>query len=179
MPISLMPSGSPYSYYSHDDLDFTAITTPTALADHWEVELLSKEYPTGVRPDTPFFTIYEGVVNVDFTATGNFEFSLILTHTIARAGDADLSFDASRTVTERINRQALYALPLSLFNSVSEVHIGPHTYGTGSMLDLRAADFDVPIQIDLKLRVELASGGNFGLRTASIARAASTSYQLR
>ena len=115
------------SYFIHEDFDVGPLTNaPIPATGALGISLISERaFPSGIIPNAPFFTVFEGVVVINGDATAGAAYSLTLDfrHVIPNQGE----FTSHRTVITRIGSNQWDTVQLSGFNSVSFIPEGPWT----------------------------------------------------
>ena len=114
-----------YQYFVHYDFDRvqmvdTAISDTEALG----ISLIAEQqFPSGIIPEVPFFTVFEGVlvINGDASNGAAYEVELDFLHKIPDQGE----FTSHRSVVTRIGSNQWDSVAMSDFNSVSFIPDGP------------------------------------------------------
>ena len=114
-----------YQYFVHYDFDVdqlidTAIGATGALGIPLVAE---QQFPSGIIPEVPFFTVFEGVlvINGDASNGAAYEIELDFLHRIPGQGE----FTSHRSVVTRIGSNQWDSVAMSGFNSVSFIPDGP------------------------------------------------------
>ena len=160
-----------FSWYGHENLPVEAVTVDTAVQREYRQTLLSKTFPGGLAAGTPFFTLSEGLVDLDLSS-GSFLVGIRTRHTV----EGNISFSTLRSLMF-VERGAGVSIPLSDFNSVSTVRLGPYTAPDGTSFVLTQAMLDAESVIEVELSVEQANGRPFTLKSLAGQLSAVTWYQ--
>ena len=135
-----------YNYNEHYDLTFTPITSATASARKYTVNLLDETTPGGIVPNIDFVSDYEGAVY--FNASENQVYNMTLE--IIHVFQDNTTITATRTIQERVRSADIFTLPLNVFHSRSQVRVGSYFDGTNTINitpELLKADTQITINL--------------------------------
>ena len=132
-------------------LDDTPITV-NASGDGYEFDIIPQTTsPGGILTNRDFITEYEGAIRIDTLLTVIVELELKFIH---YSGVEGKEFETSRVHNVRIHNNEIQTIPLSIFNSRTQLSLGTRTLADGSQITITQEDLDndVPIKLTLCVR---------------------------
>ena len=143
---------SAFQFQLFNNLIAPTLTTTTAISDTgagYTHTILNKQTaPGGIKPNEPFFVLFDGYLNIETQGSNRVGLTL---HTIHKIG-ADLSkeFTHDREYIYDQDNNANITVPLNVFNSVSIVRLG--SFGG---ITITQEDLDNPSEITYTLEIQL------------------------
>ena len=162
------PAGG-YAYYAHEELSLIPVTNETGTEASGTI--LNKEFEPGIFAGVPFTTFYEGTISLDVGSGGTYSVALQTTHTIGAT-----TFTAERTVSMRLNAGTASAIPLTSYNSVSEVNAGSYVAPDGRTIQITEEMIASAVTIKIDVVVSRGDNKSFTLDSLSLMPMAAVTF---
>ena len=130
----------------------------------------------GIQAGNDFITDYEGFLEIENTATKDvgLELTVRFTHWF---GSPEQTFVSTRQYKQRIGRNVTETIPLSIYNSRTQLRIGTFTTQDGTEITVTQEDLDNDIDIQLDIQVSIYNRA-FGKKLTAAADTVELSEQL-
>ena len=148
------PNQSAYSYNQRFNIPDVTPTQVRGSSNDMEITLLPRmQVPGGLIPNNDFITDYEGFIQLQNMRSRRVgvQIELNFTHWVG----SNPAFVSKRAYRQGIGGNAHETLPLSIFNSRSNIPIGTYRTADGTEITVTAEDFANPTEIKVAFIVSI------------------------
>ena len=151
--------GPIYLYNQNYDLVAPAINAETAVDDSGpgfvHTLLAAQMAPGGIRANRDFVVEYEGFLFLDIDRASIIVVVFRFKHTVGGA-----EFASERRFRRRMASNEITTIPLSAFNSRTQVPLGEFVTQDGTMIAVTQAVLDAPLTIELEFELMMMTTGD-------------------